>query len=279
MCDLRVSRCVEVLPGIAAGRAGSGSLERPTAGQASAGRTGSCGHRRLGSCGLRSVLCRSPYETYRLHHNIKAPEYRVIGKPESKLSPQANAAGEQAVGAGGWASGTGLAGMARRGLPPGIASSARRVGVVRTSVGDGLAAQCAVCCLEDSRFRRSRSLPPGKSAPPAQCLACRLEDPRCRQSLKTRSPFIQCPFPALEVCRLRRRCRASPSSGSFCRKWAPNLTSSLNFWAVFGGLFCAAFFRPGETHSSKGASRCFRLQNRPEVQTGPLRPPSPIAVA
>lgn len=141
MCDLRVSRCVEVLPGIAAGRAGSGSLERPTAGQASAGRTGSCGHRRLGSCGLRSVLCRSPYETYRLHHNIKASEYRVIGKPESKLSPQANAAGEQAVGAGGRASGTGFAGMARRGLPPGIASSARRVGVVRTSVGDGLAAQ------------------------------------------------------------------------------------------------------------------------------------------
>lgn len=119
MCDLRVSRCVEVLPGIAAGRAGSDSLERPTAGQASAGRTGSCGHRRLGSCGLRSVLCRSPYETYRLHHNIKAPEYRVIGKPESKLSPQANAASEQAVGGGGRASGTGFAGMARRGLLPG----------------------------------------------------------------------------------------------------------------------------------------------------------------
>ena len=49
---------------------------------------------------MRSALCRSPDETYRLHHNIKASEYRVIGKPESKLSPQANTAGEQ-VGCGG----------------------------------------------------------------------------------------------------------------------------------------------------------------------------------
>ena len=60
---------------------------------------------RAGSCGLRSALRRSPYETYRLHHNIKASEYRVIGKPESKLSPQANAASEPlvsgAVGNGG----------------------------------------------------------------------------------------------------------------------------------------------------------------------------------
>jgi len=56
---------------------------------------------------------RSPAETYRLHHNIKASEYRVIGKPESKLSPQANAAGEWA-GCGGKAGGAGSAGMARR---------------------------------------------------------------------------------------------------------------------------------------------------------------------
>ena len=55
---------------------------------------------RAGSCGLRSALCRSPAETYRLHHNIKASECRVIDNPESKLSPQANTAGEQA-GCGG----------------------------------------------------------------------------------------------------------------------------------------------------------------------------------
>ena len=165
--------------------------------------------------------------------------------------------------------------MARRGFPHGVANSAGRVGLVPGESAPP--AQCAVCCQEDSRFRRSRSLPPGEFAPPAQCTVCCSADSRCRQSFKARSLSVQRPFPALEVCRLRRRCRVSPSSGFFCRKWAPNLTSSLNFWAVFGGLFCAAFFRPGETHSSKGASRCFRLQNRPEVQATPLRSPNPPA--
>lgn len=173
--------------------------------------------------------------------------------------------------------------MARRGLPPGIASSARRVDVVRTSVGDGLAAQCAVCCLEDSRFRRSRSLPPGKSAPPAQCLACRLEDPRCRQSLKTRSPFIQCPFPALEVCRLRHRCRASPSSGSFCRKWAPNLTSSLNFWAVFGDDFVLNISDLGKRIHRRALLAVFACKTAQKFRRAhcgrlaPLRSPNPPA--
>lgn len=60
---------------------------------------------RAGSCGLRSALCRSPAETYRLHHNIKASECRVIDNPESKLSPQANTAGELRAGGGGKAGG------------------------------------------------------------------------------------------------------------------------------------------------------------------------------
>ena len=62
------------------------------------------------------------------------------------------------------------------------------------------------------------------------------------QSLWMRPCFIQRPFSTFRFCRLRCWCLVSPSSGPFCRKTAPNLTSPLNFWAVFEGLFCAEFF-------------------------------------
>ena len=126
MRDLRVFRCVETYPGIAAGRAGRARSN----GRPSDDRAGSYGHQRMNSCGLRTALCRSPDETYRLHHNIKASEYQVIGKPESKLSPQANAAGEQA-GCGGRAARWAGNAAGRRPAPAklgGPAMPVRRVG-------------------------------------------------------------------------------------------------------------------------------------------------------
>jgi len=83
---------------------------------------------------VRRSWRRSPAETYRLHHNIKGSEYRVIGKPESKLSPQANAAGEQRVS--GWRQGvmTGNAAgeqAGRRAVPWRLA---RRIRAVRVKI-------------------------------------------------------------------------------------------------------------------------------------------------
>ena len=56
------------------------------------------------------------------------------------------------------------------------------------------------------------------------------------------SPHLLGPF-AARAGPMQCLANAPPSSsGPFCRKTAPNLTSPLNFWAVFEGLFCAELF-------------------------------------
>ena len=112
---------------------------------------------RAGSCGLRAALHRSPDETYRLHHNIKASEHRVIGKPESKLSPQANTAGERVDGRGGAARCGGPAMRHARGR-----TAARR---------DELAMRRARRA-GDAAGRRPAPARLGGSARPGRCTVC-----------------------------------------------------------------------------------------------------------
>lgn len=90
--------------------------------------------------------------------------------------------------------------------------------------------------------------------------------------------------------------RSAPISGARSLSFATPVSRLPVFWVLlqkmgpkfdiipellggFWGTISCRIFLTWETHSSKGASPCFRLQNRPEVQTGPLRPPSPIAGA
>lgn len=220
------------------------------------------------SFGLWSVLRRSPDETNRLHHNIKASEHPVIGKPESKLSPRANTAGERAGSRGDearWAGRAACRGAGRRGLLLGMLAAGDDGASEPPIASPPVPLAVSRCLLAPNRTRASRSsfasfrLGPGSApsdgrtarpcspaagefAVPPRCAACRPADQRCRQSLKMRSRFVRCPFPALGVCCLRCRRRASPSSGPFCRKRAPNLTLFLNFWVVFEGPFHVEYF-------------------------------------
>lgn len=292
----------------------SGALERSTIGRpsvrrASAGRAGSYGHQQVSSCGLRSALCRSPDETYRLHHNIKASEYRVIGKPESKLSPQANAAGEQA-GCGGRAARWAGNAAGRRPAPAklgGPAMPVRRVVCVRRRrdamepagphaglrrsrrsglatpasvqvgalVGDAARTQVGAGLLQGLRSCRRRRQSGGRpggfggSAMLARCAAYRSAGLRCQKSFQMHSRFTTSIFDA-PILSFAMRMPRLPVFWALLQKMGPKFDVTPELPGGFSRDYSVPNILTWENACARGCVSPFPLAKPPRSSDGPI---------
>ena len=297
MRDLRVFRCVEAYPGIAAGRAGRArSNGRPSGDRASGERqpdervrAGISGWARAG-CGRHCAV-----------RPMKLTACTIISKPQNTgllVNQKASYRRKQTRRASRWAAGqSGAMGWQR--IVPFARCRRSSVGLrcrrgTRSAFGAGGApwsrpvrmpgcgarfAAGAGGTLEHGRCDEAvggaRSAFSASGMPwsrPVRMPGCGVRSAfgtsgtlgsaglQRGQSPEMRPCFVWRPFSALEFAAgdvgaspshhlgpfaaragpMQCLANAPPSSsGPFCRKTAPNLTSPLNFWAVFEGLFCA----------------------------------------
>ncbi len=249
MRDLRVFRCVEAYPGIAAGRAcRARSNGRPSGDRASGERqpdervrTGISGWARAG-CGRHCAV-----------RPMKLTACTIISKPQNTgllVNQKASYRRKQTRRASRWAAGA----ERRDGLATQQVVARRR----RSSVG--LRCRCGTrSAIGAGGAPWSRPVRmPGCGARSGAGASGTLEHERRDEAVGVRrrrgarlsglaarakpqdAPvFYSAPVFGAPILPFVMLSLAFPSSGPFCRKTAPNLTSPLNFWAVFEGLFCA----------------------------------------